>query len=116
MNKWLTGWFANMVTLAILDMFFDSIAFGSVGSLVICSFILVGLNIFIKPVLKFMALPISFMTLGLFSIVINILIFVFAFSLVDGAYITHQPIILMVIVLIFSFINSIVTQIFKEKA
>ncbi|MBP3923681.1 phage holin family protein [bacterium] len=38
----------------------------------LAALVILAVNMFIKPVVKFIALPINFLTLGLFSIVINI--------------------------------------------
>lgn len=45
------------------------------------------LNIFIRPLIALLSLPITFVTLGLFSVVINTLMLILADSLVDGFHI-----------------------------
>jgi len=42
------------------------------------------LNAILGPILRFLAFPITFLTLGLFTFVINAVIFALAASLVDG--------------------------------
>ena len=42
------------------------------------------INAFIKPVIMMLTLPINFLTLGLFTLVINALLFMFAAYLVPG--------------------------------
>lgn len=44
---------------------------------VIMALIMAFLNIFLKPVLKFLSCPLMILTLGLFSLIINALIFYF---------------------------------------
>ncbi|RMH14034.1 MAG: phage holin family protein [Gemmatimonadetes bacterium] len=41
-------------------------------------------NAFVKPILVFLTLPVTFLTLGLFLIVVNALMFMLAAALVDG--------------------------------
>jgi putative membrane protein len=57
----------------------ESIWIGLILTLVIAL-----INTFIKPILKLLTLPISFLTLGLFSLVLNGLMIMLADSLVDG--------------------------------
>lgn len=42
------------------------------------------LNTFVKPVLEFLAIPVTFLTLGLFYLVINVIIVYIAAYLVQG--------------------------------
>jgi putative membrane protein len=51
---------------------------------VVVAVILGLLNILVRPVLLFLTLPINILTLGLFTFVINALLFWFVASFVDG--------------------------------
>jgi putative membrane protein len=51
---------------------------------VIAALILGLLNIFVKPLLVLLTLPITILTLGLFMFVINAGLFLFASSFIDG--------------------------------
>jgi putative membrane protein len=42
------------------------------------------LNAFVRPVIAFFSFPITFLTFGLFSVIINAIIFGLAAALVDG--------------------------------
>ena len=53
------------------------------GTLLIFSAILALLNTFIRPILKLLALPITCLTLGLFGIFINVVMFFLA-ALIEG--------------------------------
>ncbi|KEI69746.1 phage holin family protein [Endozoicomonas elysicola] len=50
----------------------------------IVALVLTCLNLLVKPILMILALPITILTLGLFTWVINALILVFSSKLVDG--------------------------------
>jgi len=52
--------------------FIPGIAVDNFVTALLAALVILAVNMFIKPVVKFIALPINFMTLGLFSIVINI--------------------------------------------
>lgn len=45
------------------------------------------LNVFVRPILVFLTLPITFITLGLFIFVINALLFWFTASFLEGFYV-----------------------------
>jgi len=49
--------------------------------------VLAFLNTIVKPILTIISLPITFFTLGLFLLVINAIIILFAHKLVDGFYV-----------------------------
>ena len=51
---------------------------------VIAAIILGVLNFFVRPVLLLLTLPITIVTLGLFTFVINAALFMFAASFIDG--------------------------------
>lgn len=58
---------------------------GGVLNLVIAAAILAALNLLLKPILKLLFLPINALTLGLFSIVINALVFFIFIKVVPHA-------------------------------
>jgi len=56
-------------------------------SAVLLAVVLGIINVFIKPVVKIIALPITILTLGLFSLVINALFILLATKIVPGFYV-----------------------------
>ncbi len=47
--------------------------------------VVIGLiNIFVKPILKFLTFPINFITFGLFSLILNALLFMLAGAITPG--------------------------------
>lgn len=73
----------NTVSVYLVDQLLDgfTITGGWYGYLLVGS-VIGALNLFLKPVLKILALPFIFLTLGLFVIVINALILYLAEQLV----------------------------------
>lgn len=57
-------------------------------SAVVLAVVLGIINIFIKPVVKLIALPITILTLGLFSLIINALFIILASKIVPGFNVT----------------------------
>lgn len=53
----------------------------------LAAIVLAVINLVIRPLLIFLTLPINILTLGLFSLVINALLFWFTGTLVDGFFV-----------------------------
>lgn len=54
---------------------------------ILVALVLAFLNTIVKPVLTFLTIPITFLTLGLFLLVINAVIIIFAEKLVHGFHV-----------------------------
>lgn len=76
---------SSVASLWVVSKFVDSMQIDSFSTLVILAIILGILNIFVKPILKFLSLPITALSLGLFSLVINAAVLKLAFILIPGA-------------------------------
>lgn len=77
-------WILNAVSLLVVAYLLPGIMVASFGSAMIAALVLGLLNTIVKPVLMFLTLPITIVTLGLFLIVINALVFWFAGSILKG--------------------------------
>lgn len=77
-------WILNAVSLLVVAYLLPGITVASFGSAMIAALVLGLLNTIVKPVLMFLTLPITIVTLGLFLIVINALVFWFAGSILKG--------------------------------
>lgn len=107
----------NMLTFISLSVLLpEMVQVRSIGMALMASFVLSILNALIKPILTIISLPLTFLTLGFFSFVINALmlrltsIFVgehnFAFSSFGAA---------ILVAIIMSVVNMIVTEHHIEK-
>ena len=74
----------NAISLYVVSNLMDSMYIGSFKSLLILTVILGLLNSTVKPILKFLSFPITFLTLGLFSLVINALVLKLSFMMVSN--------------------------------
>jgi putative membrane protein len=74
----------NALGLILIAEFIDGIQVDSIYIAIIAAIILGILNIFIKPILLILTLPITIVTLGLFAVVLNGLLFLFATSFIEG--------------------------------
>lgn len=77
-------WILNAVALLIVAYILPGISLASFGSALIAALVLGLLNTLVKPVLILLTLPITIVTLGLFLLVLNALVFWFAGSVLKG--------------------------------
>ncbi len=77
-------WILNAVALLIVAYILPGIAVSSFGSALIAALVLGLLNTLVKPVLVLLTLPITIVTLGLFLLILNGLLFWFAGSVLKG--------------------------------
>lgn len=82
------GFIVNLLITAtaayILQKILSGVNFASFGTTLVFALVLGVLNAFLKPVLQFFSLPITIITFGLFSLVINAVVVLIAGKFVDG--------------------------------
>ncbi len=77
-------WIVNALALLALPYLFDSIRVDGLYTALVTALVLGLLNTLIRPILILLTLPINILTLGLFTFVINGLLFWFVASFVKG--------------------------------
>lgn len=77
-------WILNAVALLAVAYLLPGIVVASFGSALMAALVLGLLNALVKPVLILLTLPITIVTLGLFLLVLNALVFWFAGSILKG--------------------------------
>lgn len=101
------------VAVVILAKFLPGVAVEGFASAIIVAVVLGLLNIFIKPILVILTLPITVVTLGLFLLVINACIILLADKFIDGFAVDGFWIALLFSLLL-SFLQSILFSLLKE--
>jgi putative membrane protein len=81
------SWIVNAVALLALPYVMPSIEVKSFYVALIVALILGFLNAIVRPVLVLLTLPITVLTLGIFILVINALLFWFVASFVEGFHV-----------------------------
>jgi len=67
------GIILNIIAIRLLSYLFNNFSFnGTLEQLIILALILSLLNLLIKPILRILFLPLIWITLGLFALIINI--------------------------------------------
>lgn len=82
--KLILRWIINAGTLILLAKYLPGITVNGWYAALIAALVLGLINAVIRPIFIFLTLPISILTLGLFTLVINGLMFWFASSVVKG--------------------------------
>lgn len=77
-------WIINALSLLALPYLFDSIKIDSFTTAMIVALVLGLVNTVVRPVLVLLTLPVTIVTLGLFILVINGLLFWLVASFVEG--------------------------------
>ena len=72
------------LTLLLIDSLVLGIEVDGFYAALIAAIVIGLLNLFVKPILVLLTLPVTVLTLGLFLFVINAFIFWFAASFIDG--------------------------------
>ncbi|MEN9315496.1 MAG: hypothetical protein RIS35_1889 [Pseudomonadota bacterium] len=80
----LVGWAVNALCLLALPLLFDAVEIAGFGTALVASLVLGLLNALIRPVLIVLTLPINLLTLGLFTFVINGMLFWLAARFLEG--------------------------------
>ena len=74
----------NVIAIMLAAYLVPGVTVGGWGTAILLALVLVILNVLVKPVLVILTLPVSFLTLGLFVLIINVLILFLAAALVPG--------------------------------
>ncbi len=87
-KTYLMRWLINAGGLLIVSRIMESIEIDSILTAVVAAAVIGLINVFLRPLLLILTLPINIMSLGLFTLVINGLIFYFVGNIVEGFHVT----------------------------
>ena len=80
----LLKWLALSLAILFVGWIVPGITISSFATALVASIVIALVNLVIKPILVFLTLPINILTLGLFILVINALLFMFVAYLITG--------------------------------
>lgn len=72
------------VSLGVVSLILPSVKIESVQAAIIAAVVLVLMNAIVRPIITFLTLPITILTLGLFLFVVNAVTYWWTAQLVDG--------------------------------
>lgn len=84
LSPFLIHWCVTAVSLWVASHLFSGIRFSDVSSLIVAALLLGFANAIVKPLLIVLTLPLTFLTFGLFLLVINALMILLVARLVKG--------------------------------
>ena len=77
-------WVFLALALLFVAWIVPGISFVSFSAALLAAFVMGIVNVFIRPIFLILTLPINFLTLGLFTFIINALMFLFVAKVVPG--------------------------------
>lgn len=87
MPKFITKWLATSLAVFLVPYVITGVEVRSFGTALVVGIALGFLNLLVRPILFIITLPITLLTLGLFTFVLNAFLFQVAARLVDGFYV-----------------------------
>ena len=84
MVKLLSKWVIFALIIMLTAWFIPGISVENFISAMLVCVVISLINVFIKPLVEFISLPVNFLTLGLFSLVINALLLMLAGYITPG--------------------------------
>ena len=76
-----------IASLATISFLLPNVSYANLGVLVITALVLIVIQVIIKPILSILLLPLTIITLGLFSGLITVILFWVAVNVVPGFHI-----------------------------
>lgn len=113
MRKLSIGLLINGLSLYFISQLFEGIHI-EVSALVMMTIVFCILNAVIKPILQLFTLPLTIMTLGLFTLVVNGIVLNLAFAFVSGAH-CNSLITCIGASIVLSILNTGLHAIFDDK-
>lgn len=88
MTKLVLRWALNSFSLFFVMRLIPGIRIDRFQDLLLATLVIGLLNVFLRPIIVLLTLPVTLLTLGLFTLVINGMIFYLAAHLVPGFHVT----------------------------
>ena len=114
MTRLLLTWALNSSALFMVMKLVPGIMIDRFQSLLLATLVIALLNLFLRPILLLLTLPVTLLTLGLFALVINGLIFSLAAHMVPGFHIAGFGS-AFIAALLFSLISSVLNMLFGSR-
>jgi putative membrane protein len=86
MTKWIIHIVVNSIVLIVVAGYLDTFQLSGIWAAVGASVILALINLFVKPILVVLTLPVTVLSLGLFLIVINAILLKLTAALMGDAF------------------------------
>jgi len=88
MMKHIINWLLITIAVFVTAYILPGVTIVSIPVAFVVAIVLGIINIFLKPILLILTLPINILTLGLFTLVINASLVMLASKIIDGFYVS----------------------------
>jgi putative membrane protein len=105
---------ATALSLLVVDLAVPGVDLDNFPAALVASVVIGLVNSSVRPVISLLTLPINFLTLGLFSLVVNGICFWLAAVLVPG-FAVHGLLAVILGPVVLSFVNTFLSRYFAEK-
>jgi putative membrane protein len=105
---------ATALGLLIVDIIVPGVDIANFPSALVAAIVIGLINAFIRPVLQLLSLPVTFVTLGLFSFVLNGILLWLASVIVPG-FTMNGLVALILAPIVLSFSSTFLNKYFAEK-
>ncbi len=105
---------ATALGLLVVDMVVPGVDIANFPAALIAAVVIGFVNAFIAPIVKFLSLPLTFITLGLFSFVVNGILLWLASVIVPG-FTMNGILALILAPIVLSFVSTFLNKYFAEK-
>ena len=102
------------LSLLIVDLVVPGVNLANFPAAMIAAVAIGGVNSFVKPFLSLLSLPLNFLTLGAFSLVVNGVCFALAAALVPG-FSVHGILGMILAPVVLSFANTFLSNYISER-
>ncbi len=75
---------ANVIALLVVDYLIEGFTLETLGATLVAAIVLGVINMFVRPVVQIIALPLTVLTLGIFAFIVNVLLLMVAAEIVPG--------------------------------
>ncbi len=82
-------WVLTALILMLVTYVVPGLHIDGFGTALLAAFVMGLVNVFLKPILSLLTLPLNIVTLGLFSFIINALLFALVAAVVPGFVVTN---------------------------
>ncbi len=112
----LTRFLIHVVALLVVFYFIWHLQGSILGAAVVMAIILALINAIIRPVLLILTLPVTILTLGLFVVILNALLFGLSLAVLQGVMHLHLAVSfgqILIGYIVYVVVSTVLTHIFK---
>ncbi|WP_078555759.1 phage holin family protein [Bacillus alkalicellulosilyticus] len=104
----------NTLVLVVVAAYFNSFYLSGIGAAFVASIVISILNVFVKPIIIFLTLPVTILTLGLFLFVVNAITLWLAAAFMGDAFVINGFGMAIIAAVVMSILSALIQKIIVE--